>query len=191
LFCSCFYIYQGLILAGLGFLLNLTHLRLSYNEFTGNKTHFVSLQHLKLIHLQGNRLCGTIPELNLVFQDTPLEKKFVSYAFILDCGNPSDFKKSLTCEECTMSCQQCFALIFMYHLLICINSLTSHLACLVSKNIMKHNACRVIISFQGLILKQCHSWFFKSLPAFLLHAVSWPWPLLHVRSTKVKNPRAL
>ncbi len=68
-----------MILAGLGFLLNLSHLRLSYNnEFTGNKTHFVSLQHLKLMHLQGNRLCGTIPELNLVFQDTPLEKNLVT-----------------------------------------------------------------------------------------------------------------
>ena len=51
-----------------------------------------------LIHLHGNRLSGSIPEMNLDLLDA-------NYAFISDCGQPSDFSSPLVCKECTICCE--------------------------------------------------------------------------------------
>ena len=88
---------QGKIPAEIVLLANLTLLRLSYNEFIGNETRFGSLQSLKLIHLHGNRLSGTIPALHLEFIHPS--------SYVSDCGNPSDFNPSLRCDDCTMCCR--------------------------------------------------------------------------------------
>ena len=89
--------FQGKIPTEIGLLSNLSYLRLSYNEFTGNETSFGSLDSLKLIHLHGNRLSGVIPTLQLDFQH--------SSSYVSDCGNPSDFNPSLRCDDCTMCCR--------------------------------------------------------------------------------------
>ena len=99
---------QGSIPSEIGVLSNLTRIRLSYNEFTGNETNFAELQKLKLVHLHGNRLSGTILSSNAWAFDN--KSSFSSdYAqnssFISDCGNPSDFNESLRCENCTMCCE--------------------------------------------------------------------------------------
>ena len=99
---------QGSIPSEIGVLSNLTRIRLSYNEFTGNETNFAELRKLKLIHLHGNRLSGTILSSNAWAFDNKLS--FISdYAqkssFISDCGNPSDFHESLICKGCTMCCE--------------------------------------------------------------------------------------
>ena len=99
---------QGSIPSEIGVLSNLTRIRLSYNEFTGNETNFAELRKLKLIHLHGNRLSGTILSSNAWAFDNKLS--FSSdYAqkssFISDCGNPSDFNESLICKGCTMCCE--------------------------------------------------------------------------------------
>lgn len=88
--------FQGKIPTEIGLLSNLTYLRLSYNEFTGNGTNFGSLESLKLIHLHGNRLSGIIPTLPSEFSH--------SSSYVSDCGNPSDFNPSLRCDDCTMCC---------------------------------------------------------------------------------------
>ena len=88
---------QGSIPSEIGVLSNLTRIRLSYNEFTGNETNFAELRKLKHIHLHGNRLSGTIHSSKGAFDK---ESSFIS-----DCGNPSDFRKSLRCENCTMCCE--------------------------------------------------------------------------------------
>ena len=93
---------QGSIPTEIGLLSNLINLRLSYNEFTGNGTNFGTLQRLKLIHLHGNRLSGIIPKMYLDFE---VEEDVANYAFISDCGQPSDFNPSLVCTECTMCCK--------------------------------------------------------------------------------------
>jgi len=87
---------KGSIPTEIGLLSNLNYLRLSYNGFQGNEINFGNLQHLKLIQLHGNRLSGSIPSLNLEFNDPS--------SFVADCGNPSDFEDSLNCEDCTMCC---------------------------------------------------------------------------------------
>jgi hypothetical protein len=83
--------------AEIGMLSNLTRLKLNYNGFVGSGADLSDLSCLSLIHLQGNRLTGSIPPTNLNF----LGKS----SYITDCGNPSDFKASLGCEECTMCCK--------------------------------------------------------------------------------------
>lgn len=88
---------QGTIPAEIGLLSNLTRLKLNYNGFVGNGADLSNLSRLSLIHLHGNRLSGSIPPMNFDFQEKS--------AYIADCGNPSDFKKSLQCEECTMCCK--------------------------------------------------------------------------------------
>ncbi|KAL3797761.1 hypothetical protein ACHAW5_004376 [Stephanodiscus triporus] len=87
---------KGSIPTEISLLSNLTRLQLSYNVLTGSGTNFGNLSRLRLIHLHGNRLSGSIP---------PLDFKPSSYSsYITDCGNPSDFLSSLDCEECTMCC---------------------------------------------------------------------------------------
>ena len=77
---------------------NLNRLSLKYNSFVKNAPDDLSrLQELKLIQIQGNRISGTIPELNLLFLDPS--------SYISDCGNPSNFEDSLVCTECTMCCE--------------------------------------------------------------------------------------
>lgn len=88
---------QGTIPGEIGMLSNLTRLKLNYNEFVGSGADLSDLSRLSLIHLQGNRLTGSIPPTNLNFQGKS--------SYISDCGNPSDFKASLGCEECTMCCK--------------------------------------------------------------------------------------
>ncbi|KAL3817140.1 hypothetical protein ACHAXA_009041 [Cyclostephanos tholiformis] len=87
---------KGLIPNEIGSLSNLKHLRLSYNQFTGNGINFGSLEDLKLIHLHGNRLSGSIPAFSWEIQDPS--------SYVSDCGNPSDFRPSLVCDGCTMCC---------------------------------------------------------------------------------------
>ena len=54
-------IQPGLISTEISLLSNLTHLRLSYNDFTGKVgTNFTTLQGLKLIHLNRKRLSGNV-----------------------------------------------------------------------------------------------------------------------------------
>ena len=107
---------QGSIPLEIGSLSNLTHLRMSYNEFTGNASDLVFLQHLQLIHLHGNRLHGTMPEMTSVQRTTTWWTKSDPkdqandvrsglYGFISDCGHPSDFNPSLVCDSCTMCCK--------------------------------------------------------------------------------------
>jgi len=77
---------------------NLNRLRLNYNSFVGTAPdEWSNLQKLKLIQIQGNRISGTIPELNLTFLDPS--------SYISDCGNPSNFENSTECTECTMCCK--------------------------------------------------------------------------------------
>ncbi|KAL7550718.1 hypothetical protein ACHAWF_013934 [Thalassiosira exigua] len=93
---------KGSIPTEIGLLSSLRYLRLCYNAFVGNETNFGNLEKLELIQLQGNRLSGTIPPLNF---SPPLNREFSDFSsFVADCGNPSDFEESLTCEECTMCC---------------------------------------------------------------------------------------
>ncbi len=66
---------------------NLTRLKLSYNAFVGDGAYFGGLSRLRLIHLHGNRLSGSIPPMDF--------KSSSSSSYIADCGNPSDFKSSL------------------------------------------------------------------------------------------------
>jgi hypothetical protein len=88
---------QGSIPTEIGLLSNLTSLKLSYNRFVGDGANFGGLSRLRLIHLHGNRLSGGIPPMKF--------KSSSSSSYIADCGNPSDFKRSLLCEECTMCCK--------------------------------------------------------------------------------------
>ena len=88
---------QGSIPTEIGLLSNLTRLKLSYNGFVGDGASFGGLSLLGLIHLHGNRLSSSIPPMNF--------KSSSSSSYIVDCGNPSDFKSSLLCEECTMCCK--------------------------------------------------------------------------------------
>ena len=77
---------------------NLNRLSLKYNSFVKNAPNeMASLQGLKLIQIQGNRISGTLPELDLPFLDPS--------SYISDCGNPSNFEDSLVCTECTMCCK--------------------------------------------------------------------------------------
>jgi hypothetical protein len=88
---------QGSIPTEIALLSNLTRLKLSYNAFVGDGAYFGGLSRLRLIHLHGNRLSGSIPPMDF--------KSSSSSSYIADCGNPSDFKSSLLCEECTMCCK--------------------------------------------------------------------------------------
>ena len=90
-------IYQGSIPIELGLLSNLAYLRLNHNDFVGNETTFEYLDNLKLIHLQGNRLSGSIPIMNMTITNQS--------SFIADCGDPSHFDTPLICKECTMCCK--------------------------------------------------------------------------------------
>jgi hypothetical protein len=103
---------QGSIPAEIGSLSNLTHLRLSSNEFIGNVTDLIFPQRLQLIHLHGNRLHGTMPEM-VWLQPTKNWRKMNDsvhiglYGFVSDRGQPSDFNPSLVCDSCTMCCKPC------------------------------------------------------------------------------------
>lgn len=101
-----FSLHQGSIPLEIGLLSNLTHLRLSYNEFVGNGVNLLDLQHLQLVHLHGNRLNGDI-QLNFKLLD-----RSATTVLISDCGNPSDFSPSIKCKNCTiMCCKSFFALL--------------------------------------------------------------------------------
>jgi len=79
---------------------NLNRLRLNYNSFVGTApAEWSNLKELKLIQIQGNRISGAIPEFgnSLTFLGNS--------SYISDCGNPSNFKESLVCTECTMCCK--------------------------------------------------------------------------------------
>ncbi len=91
------FFFQGSIPTAMADLTNLKYIRLCYNGFIGNETNFGISQQLELVQLHGNRLSGTIPNLNLLLSDPS--------SFISDCGNPSDFEEALVCEECTMCCE--------------------------------------------------------------------------------------
>jgi len=102
---------KGFVPLEIGQLSRLVSLRLSYNELTGTMPNdfFSNLTKLKLIQLHSNRIRGTIT--NLEWTEEKWEEKdhlliLTSYdsSFITDCGNPSDFEKSLKCENCTMCC---------------------------------------------------------------------------------------
>ena len=89
---------------------NLNRLRLNYNSFVGTAPdEWSNLQELRLIQIQGNRISGTIPELNLTstFSD--------SSSYISDCGNPSNFKESLVCTNCTMCCKFRLSIVIVFH----------------------------------------------------------------------------
>jgi len=89
---------KGSIPTEIGSLAKLTHLRLSYNAFSGlAPTELGRLLNLNLFHLHGNRIVGTMPDMDIWFnggQDS----------FIADCGVPTDFPEPLACEHCTMCC---------------------------------------------------------------------------------------
>lgn len=87
---------QGEIPTEIGFLSNLTYVRLSFNSFQGNRTNFGSLKKLQFIQLHGNRLSGSLPRLNLSFSDLS--------SFVSDCGQPSMYDDHFYCDECTMCC---------------------------------------------------------------------------------------
>lgn len=95
---------QSSIPTEISFLQNLTRLRLSYNELMGNDVKLTNLTNLRLIHLHGNRLLGTISTLSWEAQDP--------WSIISDCGNLSDYSQSLTCLTCTMCCELKFAFMF-------------------------------------------------------------------------------
>ena len=111
---------QGSIPKEIGSLLTLTHLRLSYNEFVGSGVNLFDLDRLEMLHLHGNRLSGII--------NFTSSSKWNELTYILDCGNPSDFKPSLVCDGCTMCCKHvccsslsCMHLLYMtsYFVVVC------------------------------------------------------------------------
>mmetsp|Transcript_10296 Transcript_10296/g.22342 ORF Transcript_10296/g.22342 Transcript_10296/m.22342 type:complete len:1541 (-) Transcript_10296:66-4688(-) len=88
---------KGEIPKEIGRLTKTTHLRLAYNSFKGNETNFgTQMEQLEVIQVQGNRLSGSIPSLDLLLRK--------DYSFIADCGHPSEFETNLMCEGCTMCC---------------------------------------------------------------------------------------
>jgi hypothetical protein len=60
-------------------------------------TELGNLKHLQFIQLNGNRISGTIPELEVHSEDYS--------SFVADCGSPSDFDETLECPGCTMCCE--------------------------------------------------------------------------------------
>lgn len=79
--------------------MNLTYLRLSYNAFVGEiPTDLGALHHLELVQLNGNRIEGTVPIIDVV---SPKEH----WSFVSDCGVPSAFDVPVTCKGvCTILC---------------------------------------------------------------------------------------
>ena len=92
--CTTYHSYQGKIPSEIRLLSNLNTLRLSYNSFIG--TVPLELEQLKSLELHGNRLSGSI---SLLLSNSD-ESSLVS-----DCGLPSIFEDSLTCEACSMCCK--------------------------------------------------------------------------------------
>jgi hypothetical protein len=73
-------------------------MRLSHNSLMGNApTELGNLEHLDFIQLNGNRISGTIPELQMHSKNPS--------SFVADCGSPSDFDETLECPGCTMCCE--------------------------------------------------------------------------------------
>ena len=80
----------------------------SYNQIGGNNTHFgMNMKKLTILHLQGNRISGEIPTMNLAIDasDSVTEDRILPSAYISDCGMPSDLTDGLLCSECTMCCE--------------------------------------------------------------------------------------
>ena len=93
---------QGPIPTEIGLLSNLSHLRLSYNAFTGAAPEgLANLNNLELIQLQSNRITR-MPHIRTL---TLEERKYGKSTFVTDCGVPSAFEEALVCEECTMCCE--------------------------------------------------------------------------------------
>ena len=73
-------------------------MRLSYNSFIGDAPQELGLlKDLKLIHLHGNRIAGSI---SLSLSSDSLNKS----SFIADCGAPSIYEDPVDCPSCTMCC---------------------------------------------------------------------------------------
>jgi hypothetical protein len=72
-------------------------LRLSYNQFTSSiPEDLIRLNGLDLVHLQSNMLTGTV--------SLSSERMVDPSSFISDCGVPTAFEDTLTCDNCTMCC---------------------------------------------------------------------------------------
>ena len=67
----------------------------------------MNMKKLTILHLQGNRISGEIPTMNLAIDasDSVTEDRILPSAYISDCGMPSDLTDGLLCSECTMCCE--------------------------------------------------------------------------------------
>ena len=83
-------------MAQLDLLSDLTDLRLSDNDFEEIEMTFEHLPRLERVHLNGNRLRGRLPELNLRASDVS--------SYVSDCRSSSDFGQ-LVCEDCSLCCE--------------------------------------------------------------------------------------
>ena len=105
-FLNSYSLHQGSIPTSIGLLSNLTKFRLSYNDFNGIVGVNFSTLSLMMIHLHGNRLTGSIvgaiPAMTLDLDANRM------YAFISDCGQPSDINPVIECQNCTMCCEKIF-----------------------------------------------------------------------------------
>jgi len=114
---------KGAIVAEIGQLSKLRSLRLSHNDFVRMEMTFEGLNRLEQVQLNGNRLQGTLPKLDIKVSNASsfvsdcgnpnvichsfvffLSIQSVSYLTCAFSGNPSDFADSLVCEECTLCC---------------------------------------------------------------------------------------
>ena len=78
---------------------HLTHLRLSHNSFVGAiPIHIENLTKLELLHLQNNRVQGSITLTGLQ------QGYYDESAFITDCGSPANFDP-VDCKGCSMCCK--------------------------------------------------------------------------------------
>ena len=108
-------LHKGSIPTEIGLLSNLTRLRLSYNEFFGDNVNLLNLQRLDLIHLQGNRLSGSLNFTSFSTDKKQFTKEESYSLYVSDCGNPSDFSPLLACEKCTICCETLFLSQYLYH----------------------------------------------------------------------------